>query len=322
MRSKGLLIIGLIFCLGAPLAAQVNVRGQILLPGGDVPNKEIRFFLSSDDGRVNQFQFTDSNGRFVLVRLDGSVSYTITVEADPPNYGRTRYSFIPAYQQVVRVILERAPEPRPAEPTTVSAASGYRPNPKATELHKKALKEIEKGQFVLAEQYLHQASSADPKFAAAFNDLGALLMQQNRHAEAEPILRQAAEADPKFVHALLNLGITLNRVQKYGEAIPILRELLRLAPNVVAAHAHLGLALTETDQFEEAERELLRAVRTPGPEEVLGQLYLGKLYARTGQFEKGIAALEAYLRKAPHAANAGEVRGLMERMKKELQGRR
>lgn len=60
------------------------------------------------------------------------------------------------------------------------------------------------------------------------------------------------------------------------------------------------------------------AIRTPGEEEAAGLLYLGKLYALTGAFPKGVEALEKYLVKAPSAPNAADVRSLIDRMKAEM----
>jgi tetratricopeptide (TPR) repeat protein len=74
----------------------------------------------------------------------------------------------------------------------------------------------------------------------------------------------------------------------------------------------------ETGQYKEAEPLLLRVVKTSGAEEILGQMYLGQLYARTGQYEKSIAAFELYLQKAPNAANAAEVRSLIEKLHQKL----
>jgi TolA-binding protein len=42
--------------------------------------------------------------------------------------------------------------------------------------------------------------------------------------------------------------------------------------------------------------------------------HLGKLYARAGDFDKSIASFNNYLKKAPKAANANDVRALIARM--------
>ncbi len=317
MRRLGVVFVGILM-MALTAAAQVNVRGQFLLPNGDVPQHNIQFTLTSGDGRVNEIRYSDSNGRFVLERLSGLVDYTIRVDSDNSTYGNTDHNFQPGQSAQLRVTL-RPLVRKPSSPAaTLSAASGYKPVREAANAHEAALKEITKQQFEAAEANLRKAISLDPKFAAPMIDLGALLMQQKRYSEAEQILRQALEADPKSVLANLNMGVTLNRQSKFADAMPYLREALRLEPGLVAAHLNLGIALVETDQFAEAEAELVRAARTPGAEEIGALLYLGKLYARTGEFAKGIAALESYLAKSPGAPNTADVRSLIDRMRREL----
>jgi tetratricopeptide (TPR) repeat protein len=306
---------------GVPAAAQLNVRGQIFLPNGSQPSNPIRFFLSGEDGSVNDYRFTDSNGRFILERLSGRSAYTITITGDGVNYGDTIYQLRPEYDTTPRITLNPPPRKKTPQGMTVSVGSSYKPDPKAAALYEKAMKAVESKQLDLAEPLLRQATEADPKYAAAWNALGALLMQLKKYADAEKPLRQALELDPKYITALLNLGIDLNHLGKYAEAVAPLREALRLQPDIMAAHEHLGIALVETDQFPEAEQELKKALRAPDPDEIVLQLYLGKLYARTGEFQKSIDAFTLYLEKAPGAGNAAEVRALIERMKRQLASR-
>lgn len=300
-----------------PAFAQQTVRGQILLPGGGMPQEPIRFFLRSGDGRLNEFRFTDSNGRFILERLSTLIDYTIDVTGDDFNYGNTTYTFNPGYSGTVRITLN-GPARKTVKQGTVSAATAYKPNQEALDLHEAAMKDIDKEDMSAAESKLRKAVAKDAKFTQAHVDLGALLLQNKKNAEAEEVLRGAIAADPKSHVALLNLGVALNRQNKFADAVPVLREALRLQPGLVPGHLQLGIALVETDQYADAERELLAVLKSPGEEEVAAQLYLGKLYALTGQFPKGIEALEKYLQKAPQAPNAGEVKALIARMKSEM----
>lgn len=299
----------------APRAiAQVDVRGQVMLPDGNLPTASIRFYFTSDDGRVNEIRYTDSNGRFVLERLSNRIGYAISVDGDGASYGASRYSFMPAYEQVVRFTLNPLPRKSAVSRSTVSAASGYKPDPKAIALYERAMKEIRKKHKDAGERLLREAVAADPKYPAPLNDLGVLLMVKKNYQEAEKVLQQALQADPKSLHALLNLGITLNHLGKYQDAIAPLREAARLEPGLVAAHQHLGIAFVETDQFAQAEKELDRAAKSPHADKGVVQLYRGKLYARTGDFDKSIAAFNAYLENAPQSAQAGDVRALIARM--------
>jgi Flp pilus assembly protein TadD len=313
----------LLLLFGSAAAAQFTVRGQILLPGGGIPREPIRFYLNSGDGRItNEIRFTDSNGRFILERLSTLVEYTMRVDGDGSSWGDTTLSFIPGQSSVVRMTLNPPPAKPSTPAATISAASGYTPKPEAAQLHEAAMKDVEKQRYTPAEHNLRKAIAADPRFIEPRIDLGALLIQQKRYAEAETVLRQALEMDAKSVHVLLNLAIALNRLDRCAEAVPFLREALRLQPGLVAGHLQLGIALVETEQFAEAEKELQRVLRSQGEEQIPAQLYLGKLYARRGEFVKGITALETYLQLAPTAGNVAEVRSLIERMKQDLAAHR
>lgn len=316
MKPRILFLLGLMLVLASPGFAQ-TVRGQIFLPGGGIPNEPMRFWLFSGDGRVNEERFTDSNGRFTLQNLSGNYDYTIEVRGDNILFATTTRNFNPAYTSNVRVILD-PPIRKETKPGTISAATGYKPDAEAADLREAALKDIEKEDLDAAEAKLLKAVARDPKFAQAHFDLGAIFLVSKKNAEAEKALRQAVALDAKSHMALLNLGIALNRQNKFADAEPFLREALRLQPGLVAGHLHLGVALVEAKQTTEAEKELLLAVRKPGEEETAGLLYLGKLYAMTGAFPKGVEALEKYLVKAPSAPNAGDVRDLIIRMKAEM----
>jgi len=317
--------VGIIAFLGlfavAAANAQNAVRGQVFLPNGDLPRNPIRFYVSSPDGKFNGYDFTDSNGRFIIVRPSTNIELTITFDKDESQgYDTTIRMIVPQYESTVRIILNPLKVTKTVGPGTISAASGYQPVPEAVALQKEALKEIEKKQFDEAELRLRKAIELDPKFVDAHINLGALLMQKKNYAEAETILRKAFEVDPKSILVLLNLGVTLNHLGKYTDAISTLREALRLEPGLVAAHVHLGIALEETEKFEEAEPELERGAKAGGEDEIVAQLYLGKLYGRTGKYDKAVAAFELYLQKAPNAQNANEVRELIKKLRQGIAG--
>ncbi|MCI0536890.1 MAG: tetratricopeptide repeat protein [Verrucomicrobiales bacterium] len=306
--------------MAASAAGQVTVRGQVLMPGGSPPSEPMRFYLQSDDGRVNDYRFTDSNGRFILERLDPAGAFSIRIDGDGTRYETTMLTFRPQFQQVIRVILNPIERPlgEPVNPGTVSAATAYKPKPEAEKLHAQARAEIDKENLDAAEPLLRRAVAADPLFFEAQHDLAAVLIAGARYAEAEAVLRDALKADAKSAVALTNLGAVLNRQKKFADAVAPLREAVRLEPGLVLAHVQLGIALVETEQYADAERELKVGTRKPGEEELMGLLYLGKLYALTGKYTEGIASLESYLQKNPSAPNAEEVRKLIGRMKTEM----
>jgi tetratricopeptide (TPR) repeat protein len=83
----------------------------------------------------------------------------------------------------------------------------------------------------------------------------------------------------------------------------------------------LGAALYETGNLGEAQRQLEQARTQRGDKASEGpilQLYLGQVYARTGEFKQSIAAFNLYLAALPNSANAPAVKPAIARMQSEL----
>jgi Flp pilus assembly protein TadD len=306
------------FLAGNTLHAQSAIRGQIFLPGGGLPGSPIKIEVENSRGFHDSI-YTDSNGRFVLEGMPDSVQVILTVQGDGSNWSETRYTFIPWETQVVRFFLKPYVGSKAAKPPAISAMANYTPDPKIADMHDRGMKAFQAGNVEEAEKLLRQATDADPKYALAFNDLGVILMRERRYADAEPIFRKGLEANPKSVSLLVNLGTDLVHAGKYAEAIPPLREALRLRPEQGDAELQLGASLVETDQLTEAEQMLLAAEKKKGPDDAGVQLYLGKLYSRTGEYAKAIAAFNAFLKLAPpDSPNGPAVREAIQRMQLEI----
>jgi len=317
MTRKVLSGLALLLALAPHVRAQsYRVSGQLVMPDGSLPARSLEIRLSSGDGRINEIHYTDSNGGFNISTSQFLVLlFTITVPGDGVTFATTQLT-IGRDSGPVQITLNPLKPDEKGKVPTVSAASVYRPKPEAQKLHKKALKELEQEQHEAAEASLRRALAVDSRFAEAFNDLGALLGKQRRYSESEETFRKGLQADPKSPRILANLGQALNYLGRYHEAIPHLRESLRLEPGVGATDLQLGIALQEVGQLAEAETVLQRASETEGATGHAALLRLGVLYAHIRQWEKGVAALELYLQKAPEGAGAEAARELLERMKR------
>lgn len=296
--------------------AQVSMQGQVFLPTGDPIHEVVRLAVKGDDPRRDvEFFFTDGQGRFILRGLAPLRTYTLTVEGDGRRYATTTVTFYAqprGYLPVHLLPLERKEKPRP-EVVSVSRLK-HVPEKGALKLYQEALREIEKGNWAQAEGKLRQAIERDANFVEAYNELAVLHMGKKAYAEAERVLRQALEKDPEALHPLLNLGVCLNYLGRHQEALSPLRHVVQQSPNWVAAHVHLGIALLETDQLAEAEKHLVRGTTSEGLERALAYLYLGKLYAQTGEVTRAVEAWRTYLRLDPNSPNAERIRALLAQM--------
>ncbi len=108
-----------------------------------------------------------------------------------------------------------------------------------------------------AEAAYRKAIDIDPKHASAWNNLGNLLYYgPRRHDEAEAALRKAIDIDPKDWSARNNLGYLLTRhLDRHDEAKDALLKAIELAPSKGLPHSNLGMVLGKLGDFQKSERE-------------------------------------------------------------------
>jgi Tfp pilus assembly protein PilF len=110
-----------------------------------------------------------------------------------------------------------------------------------------------------------RAASVDPSCMVCQNNLGNLLLDQDRLAEAETAFRAAVTARPERAGPRNNLGAVLVRLGRYDEAAAQFREAIRLAPDRIGGALNLGLLYVVQGNFAEA-IPLLRHVLVQRPD--------------------------------------------------------
>ena len=86
---------------------------------------------------------------------------------------------------------------------------------------------------------------------AFYLDVGDLLLQKGRRAEALRVLSNLAELKLENRHVLRVLGYRLMQAKDYARAVEVFREVLRLADEEPQSHRDLGLALAAAGQRQE-----------------------------------------------------------------------
>jgi Flp pilus assembly protein TadD len=100
-----------------------------------------------------------------------------------------------------------------------------------------------------------------PQDAAAFNDLGNLLVMAGQPAEAESAYRHAVEIDPHRLSPLYNLGLLLLQEGKSAEARQLFEKVLEIEPRHAWAHYQLGALFERKGDKPRAVREYAQAFR-------------------------------------------------------------
>jgi superkiller protein 3 len=114
-----------------------------------------------------------------------------------------------------------------------------------------------------AKQEFSRAIALDPKMAAAYQNLGLVLMDSDPPAAASAFLHaselQPTESRPRFL-----AGYSLERVGKFPQAIEQYRAALVLSPKDYEAHFALGRALLRSNDAAGAEEQFRSAIASRG----------------------------------------------------------
>jgi cytochrome c-type biogenesis protein CcmH/NrfG len=99
-------------------------------------------------------------------------------------------------------------------------------------------------------------------------------------------------------------------------AVTELQTALKQREQSANGHLYLGQALANLGRFAEAEVQLTRAIELGGDEVKDAHRFLGAIYLQRGEREKGVAEFETYLKLAPKAKDAEQVRQMIRQNKR------
>ena len=290
--------------------AQAPSAVQIFMPGGSRPERELRFTLTRDDGRV-EILFTDSKGKFQLTGdLNRDREYTFTIESDGRTFDTTTASL-----RLLRGTVNYLPiflRPYTGDARTVKgvvniAALDANVPAEARAHYDRALKLIDEQRATEAISELKAAIKIYPNYLKALNDLGVLFLKLNRLDEAADSLQTVTKINERFYVARLNLGIVLNRQHKYLQAVTFLSALYKEAPSLGGLRLALVESLMGAGQLPAAEKALREAVvdSQVNNEELVEIRYkLGVVLSRQDRYDEAVKELETATQLNPEAANA------------------
>jgi Flp pilus assembly protein TadD len=144
----------------------------------------------------------------------------------------------------------------------------------------------------------------------AHANLGSLLLDEGRNAEAIDQLRAAVRVRPDQPAARNNLALALRAAGELDAAIDELIETTRVAPTYLQARYNLATSLLAKGKPREAIVELER-VLAANPDDAAALSKLGSALAMSGRYDEATRALTRSLRKNPGDAYAHYNLGLI-----------
>ena len=145
-----------------------------------------------------------------------------------------------------------------------------------------------------AETLYRTTIERNPGCWMAYNNLGALMLERGRKAEAIAYYTKSLElkSDDAIPHN--NLGLALSGVGRRREAIEQFQEALRLRPTYAEAHDNLGVALRRAGEIPESIAECEEALRL-APDYAAAHADLARALAAEGRSPEAIAEFEQAL---------------------------
>ena len=201
-----------------------------------------------------------------------------------------------------------------AKPGVLNAEFVNVPKP-ALSHYNNAVEQAKKGDHQGAIEQLKLAIKEYPSFMLAFNELGVQYLKLNQLENADEAFQRALKITPDAFAALINRGIANVMMKRYGEAVPILRKALKKNDQSAVGHYFLGQALANLGLFEQAEKELLASLELGKEEMKEAHRILAIIYTSRGAKKQAADELETYLKLAPDAPDAENLKAMIRQLK-------
>jgi protein O-GlcNAc transferase len=124
-----------------------------------------------------------------------------------------------------------------------------------------------------AEALYREILIVQPDNAGVHNDIGNLLQELERSAEAIDCYQKAIQLDPGFAGAYYNLAETLRNTGQPDEALGFFKKALELHPDLAGAYYNIGSIFQEKRQFDDAIMHYLKVLKlNPNDPDTLNNL--------------------------------------------------
>lgn len=271
---------------------------------------------------------TDGSGRYVFNNLSDGNFYVRVLTHGTNLVGQTRRVSITnflggAAGQSYEEHFMLAARPSGGGPAAASSSTpgivfvqeGVPETAKAA--YERAVKEIERAggdkDSALAE--LKRAVEIFPTYYMALELLGTEYVRRGQFEPARDALLKAVEVNPRGHKSLFALGVAQYNLKRRPEAAESLRRSVELNPSSLNSQLWLGIVLFKDGKAAEAEPHLKRAHELGEKRVPDVHMYLAQLYSETRRYAQAADELEHFLREAPQARDAENIRKLIRQLR-------
>lgn len=180
----------------------------------------------------------------------------------------------------------------------------------------------EQGRIEESVTILEQAAELGPDDAEVHNDLGVSLFKSGNAAGAVEEFRKSIDLDASNAMAYNNLGNVRLAEKALTEAAAAFEKAVFFDPKLASAYNGWGAVAYRQGAVNEAVSRWEKAVSLE-PRQPDALYNLGRAYLRLGRKKEALARFEDFVRWAPerrYAKDIAEVKGVIEKLKKEIGG--
>ncbi len=146
-----------------------------------------------------------------------------------------------------------------------------------------------------------------------------LLVELDRKEEAIEAFKQVVEINPGETAAYSELAALYLDLGREDEAAAVLQKLDELGSTDPAMWFNIGAGHSNRDEYDEAEAAYRKALEIdPNFAEAVREM--GYLFIRKGDHEAAVSQFERYLKLKPAAADSGDIRALIDALRKQRGG--
>ena len=186
---------------------------------------------------------------------------------------------------------------------------------KARREYEEAQHSLERREIDKAVAHLTRAVELFPRFTAAWNEQGTIAYQQGNYTHAEECFRKGLDADPDAFEPLVNLGGVLLNLNKSAEALEYNQRAVERRPNDALANSQLGLSYFALGNLDSAEKYLTVARKIDPAHFSNPELVLAQIHMRRNETAQAIADWEDFLHHHPDAPQAARIREILKQLR-------
>ncbi|HRI02440.1 MAG TPA: tetratricopeptide repeat protein [Pyrinomonadaceae bacterium] len=289
------------------------ISGSVFFPSGAPINFRIRIRLSSITGG-EIFSNSDDSGKFVFSRLSRG-TYTLTIDGEQDFEPTSQVVDILQNRDVQNVSFRLTAKSKISKkPELINAEIAAAPK-KALEFYQNALKLAAAGDGKGAIELLKLAVAEYPDFSFAYTEMGVQYLRLNELNKADEALLAALKIKPAAYEPLLMRGIVMFRANRFADAATMLRGALKAKDQSAIAHFYLGRTFMSQKKYDEAEKEFNLSLTIGGEQMKEAHRMLANMYLSREDYKRTLTELEIYLKLAPTAPDAEQLRDVVSQLK-------